>query len=166
MLYFDICIQDNLTNKCRSCHCCTLQIWMEKNHLWGWQPPFWYAVFRGCLGGTQYAKGRYAVRKNPVISYADINFRSSFHQETQETWYTKSNISIFSRARFTHAVWGHLSKIINLNINFGRSKLGKITRKHIKANFYRMIVRTCACNRLSFYLLYVNGNAQNGCFRC
>jgi len=37
-------------------------------------PPFWYAVFRGGLGGTQYAKGRYAVRKNPVISYADINF--------------------------------------------------------------------------------------------
>jgi len=24
--------------------------------------------------GTQYAKGRYAVRKNPVISYADIIF--------------------------------------------------------------------------------------------
>ena len=32
-------------------------------------PPPWYAVFRGCLGGTQYAKGQY-----PVISYADINF--------------------------------------------------------------------------------------------
>ena len=28
----------------------------------------------GGLDGTQYAKGRYAVRKNPVISYADINF--------------------------------------------------------------------------------------------
>ena len=26
--------------------------------------PVWYAVF---LDGTQYAKGRYAVRKNPVI---------------------------------------------------------------------------------------------------
>ena len=37
-------------------------------------PPFWYAVFRGCLDGTQYAKGRYAVRNNFVISYADINF--------------------------------------------------------------------------------------------
>ena len=36
--------------------------------------PFWYAVFRGCLDGTQYAKGRYAVRKNPVISYAVIKF--------------------------------------------------------------------------------------------
>jgi len=40
----------------------------------GWHPPFWYAVFRGCLDGMQYAKGRYAVRKNSVISYADINF--------------------------------------------------------------------------------------------
>jgi len=37
-------------------------------------PPFWYAVFRGDLDGTQYAKGRYAVRRNFVISYADINF--------------------------------------------------------------------------------------------
>jgi len=26
------------------------------------------------LDGKQYAKGRYAVRKNPVISYADIIF--------------------------------------------------------------------------------------------
>ena len=37
-------------------------------------PPFWYAVFKGLLDGTQYAKGQYAGRKNPVISYADINF--------------------------------------------------------------------------------------------
>jgi len=28
----------------------------------------------GGLDGTQYAKGRYAVRRNFVISYADINF--------------------------------------------------------------------------------------------
>ena len=37
-------------------------------------PPFWYAVFRGVLDGTQYAKGRYAVRRNSVISYADTSF--------------------------------------------------------------------------------------------
>jgi len=37
-------------------------------------PPFWYAVFRGDLDSMQYAKGRYAVRRNFVISYADINF--------------------------------------------------------------------------------------------
>jgi len=36
-------------------------------------PPFWYAVFRGFLDGTQYAKGWYAERRNSVISYADIN---------------------------------------------------------------------------------------------
>ena len=51
-------------------------------------PPFWYAVFRGCFGGTQYAKGRYAVRK--ILSYRTqtsiFTFkRSNFHQETQET---------------------------------------------------------------------------------
>ena len=41
----------------------------------GWlsPPPFGtqYSVF---LDGTQYAKGRYAVHRNSVISYADINF--------------------------------------------------------------------------------------------
>ena len=39
-------------------------------------PRFWYAVFRGggVEDGTQYAKGRYAVRKNPVISYANNTF--------------------------------------------------------------------------------------------
>ena len=38
-------------------------------------PLFWYAVFwGGDLDGTQYAKGRYAARRNSVISYADINF--------------------------------------------------------------------------------------------
>ena len=38
-------------------------------------PLFWYAVFKGGgLDGTQYTGGRYAVRKNPVISYAYINF--------------------------------------------------------------------------------------------
>jgi len=44
------------------------------NNYEGDTPPFWYAVFRGDLDGTQYAKGRYAVRRNSVISYADIIF--------------------------------------------------------------------------------------------
>jgi len=34
-------------------------------------PHFWYAVFRFSYR-TQYAKRRYAVRKNLVISYADF----------------------------------------------------------------------------------------------
>jgi len=42
-------------------------------------------------------------------------------------------------------------------------KLGNITSKHINANVCKNDC-TCACNRLSFYLLYVNGNAKNGSF--
>ena len=37
-------------------------------------PPPLVRSIRGVLDGTQYAKGRYAVRKNPVILYVDINF--------------------------------------------------------------------------------------------
>ena len=47
-------------------------------------PPFWYAVFRRDLDGMQYAKGRYAVRRNSVTSYADINFyfkKVQFHKK-------------------------------------------------------------------------------------
>ena len=44
-------------------------------------PPVWYAVFR-FLDGTQYAKGRYSERKNPVIFYADIALKIT-------TWHIK-----------------------------------------------------------------------------
>ena len=37
-------------------------------------PPLLVRSIQGDLDGTQYAKGRYAVRRNSVISYADINF--------------------------------------------------------------------------------------------
>ena len=37
-------------------------------------PSPWYAIFCFFSYGTQYAKGRYAVRKKSVISYADIKF--------------------------------------------------------------------------------------------
>jgi len=43
---------------------------MHRNE--GDTPPFWYAVFRGVLGRTQYAKGQYAVRNNSVKSYAAL----------------------------------------------------------------------------------------------
>jgi len=36
--------------------------------------PLLVRSIQGDLDGTQYAKGRYAVRRNSVISYADINF--------------------------------------------------------------------------------------------
>ena len=35
-------------------------------------PPFG-TQYSGFLDGTQYAKGRYAIHRNSVISYADIN---------------------------------------------------------------------------------------------
>ena len=38
-------------------------------------------------------------------------------------------------------------------------KLGNNTSKHINANVCKND-RTCACTKLSFYLLYVNENAQ------
>ena len=50
-------------------------------------PPFWYAVFRGGLGRTQYAKGRYAIRNNSVKSYAALSnshFFKSFSVITDE----------------------------------------------------------------------------------
>jgi len=55
-------------------------------------PPFWYAVFSGDLDGAQYAKGRYAVRRDSVKSYADINFyfkkvQSSLKKSTTHVTY-------------------------------------------------------------------------------
>jgi len=37
-------------------------------------PPFGTQFSGGVLDGTHYAKGRYAVRRNYVISFGDINF--------------------------------------------------------------------------------------------
>ena len=79
---------------------------------WGWHPTFGTQYSEGALDGTQYAKGWYAVRRNSVISYADINFylkRSHFHQETQHTCHTNSFNSIILRARFARAFWCYFS---------------------------------------------------------
>jgi len=54
---------------------------------------------------------------------------------------------------------GHLN-ILNINIDCGRSKLGNITSKRIKANVFKNNC-TCACKILSFYPLYVNRNTNN-----
>ena len=51
-------------------------------------PPLLVRSIQGGLDGTQYAKGRYAVRRNSVISYADINFyikKVQFSSKTQHT---------------------------------------------------------------------------------
>jgi len=65
-------------------------------------PPFWYAVFRGDLDGTQYAKGRYAVRRNSVTSYADINFyfkKVQLSSKTDNTRDIQSQITLKKMAR-------------------------------------------------------------------
>ena len=54
----------------------------------GDNPPFGTQYSGGDLDGTQYAMGRYAVRRNSVISYADINFyfkKVQFSSKTQHT---------------------------------------------------------------------------------
>ena len=70
-------------------------------------PPFWYAVFRGDLDRTQYAKGQYAVRRNSVISYADINVyfkKVQFSSKKHNTHNIQSQITLKnSRARFARA---------------------------------------------------------------
>ena len=40
----------------------------------GWATSYYNISYGPSQFGTQYAKGRYAVRRNSVISYADINF--------------------------------------------------------------------------------------------
>ena len=45
----------------------------------------------------------------------------------------------------------------------GDRKLGSLTSKHVKLNVCKNDL-TGARNKLSFYFLYVNGNAKNGCF--
>ena len=47
-----------------------VQVW----HYWEWHPPFSSQYSGGGVDGTQYAKGRYAVCRNSVISYADNKF--------------------------------------------------------------------------------------------
>jgi len=74
-------------------------------------PPLLVRNIQGCLGGTQYAKDRYAVRKNPVLSYADINFnvfkRPIFIKKHKKRDIQSQLSLFFSRARFARAVWGH-----------------------------------------------------------
>jgi len=73
-------------------------------------PHFWYAVFRGDLDGTQYAKGRYAVRRNSVILYADINFyfkKVQFSLKKHNARDIQSQITLKQlRARYARAFLG------------------------------------------------------------
>ena len=50
-----------------------------------------------------------------------------------------------------------------MNIDLGGQNLVNLTSKNIKDMVFTNDC-TCACSILYFYLLFVNGNAQNGCF--
>ena len=60
-----------------------------------------------------------------------------------------------SRACYARAFWGVILAFININIDFGISKIGNPTSKHTKVNVCKNDC-TCARNILSFYLLNVN----------
>ena len=94
----------------------------------GWPPPpLVRSIQRGVLDCTHYAKGRYAVRENPVLSFADIIFyfkRSNFHQKAKPTWIQSQFTLNFSRARFVR-----ISAFVNINNDFGRSKIKKSNKQ-------------------------------------
>ena len=69
----------------------------------------------------------------------------------------------FSRARYARAFCGSFLAFINIKIDLGISKSSNLTSKHNKFNVCKNDC-TCACNILSFYLLYVKEIAQTGCF--
>jgi len=98
--------------------------------------PFWYAVFRGGgrgLDGTQYAKCPFAVRINSVISYANIIFlvlKGQLFIKKHNKIDIQSEITLsFSRSRFARAVLGSSQYVLNINIDFGRSKTGNSNKK-------------------------------------
>jgi len=63
---------------------------------------------------------------------------------------------IFSRAR---AFWGYFQHLQTSTLIWGGRKVRNLTSKHIKANVCKNDC-TCACNRQSVYLLYVNRKRQ------
>ena len=117
-------------------------------------PSFWYAIFRGNLDGTHYAKGRYAVRRNSVISYADINFyfkKVQFSLKKHNTHDIQSQITLKKFARSLRSrFFGLISAFIYFNMDFriwGGQNLGYLTSKHIKPNAFKNYC-TCAYNIL------------------
>ena len=105
--------------------------------------------------GTQYAK---------ILLYRTqtSNFtikRFSFHHDTQQTWQTNSNkYKMFARSLRSRCL-GSFQHLEVKHCFVGVRKLGNLTRKHIKANVCKNYCK-CACNILSFYFLYLNGNAK------
>ena len=110
---------------------------------------------------------RYAVRTYYVISYADINFyfkKGPIFIKNHSKCDIQSKINLkCSRTRYARAFWGsfqHLSTLI-----LGYQTQGNLIAKHIKFNVCKTY---CTCARVHvhaiylFYLLFVNGNANNG----
>jgi len=85
----------------------------------------------------------------------------NFHQEPQQTSYTKSK-KLFARS-LRSRLSGVISAFININIDLEYRKLGHLISKHTKFNVCKNDC-TCARNILSFFLLYVNEITKNGCF--
>ena len=102
-------------------------------------PTLWYAVFRGCLGGTHAVrkgsvcgtqKSCYIVRRHQfLLLKAPIFIKNTKKRDIQ----SQISLIFFARSLRSRCL-GVIKAIINLNINFGRSKLGNLTLKHIKAN--------------------------------
>ena len=86
---------------------CKLQIFVSKvyglcrkNNTWRWPPapPPLLRRIQGMFDGTHYAKGRYAICTNPLISKAEINFIfkwCNFHQVTRQSWPKMSNFTLY-----------------------------------------------------------------------
>jgi len=109
-------------------------------------PPLWYAVFKGDLDGTQYAKGRFAVRRNSVISYADINLyfkKIQFSSKTQHTWHTMSKNSKTIARSLRSRFFGDISAFLNLNMDFGRSKYRKFNKQTHQTYCFQELLYMC-----------------------
>ena len=95
-------------------------------HFEGDTPLFGTQYSGGILDGTQYAKGRYAVRESLLISYADINSyfkKVQFSPKNTTRGAKKVNKSnFFTRSLRSRLFKKIISAFINLNIDLGRSK--------------------------------------------
>ena len=80
--------------------------------------------------GTQYAKGWYAVRRNSVISYPDINFyfKKVQFSPKNNTHDIQSQITLKTlRARFARALWGSLHHLYTSTWSWGGQNLEELT---------------------------------------
>ena len=106
--------------------------------------PFWYAVFRFFLDSTQYAKGRYAVLKNPAILYADNNFYFQKVQFTSRNKLNKVKNSNFRVLALLALILDISSSFRGLNMNLGNRNTEKYRANTTKLTLTRMILHVHA----------------------